>query len=144
MKDHVKILRYLPHRNFNHSANQAKGWESLGVFEVGYYDIGISCALMRGRNDKGNNNYFYFLEMPCVRFKNKQGRWFKSNYMHFSSKEISDKFQNLAFGIILEEFPQLFDEIFLRDRAELAVKKEPQINTPKARNKSKFEKEKLK
>ena len=143
--ENIRILKFDPNRKYTHPANKEKGWESLGSADVGYYGITIACNLIRGKNTTGNCEYFYFLELPCARFiykGAKGGRWVKRNFVNFETNEESLKFQNKAFAKIVEDYPQLFDEVFLEQRKKLKEEKKAQFNSPKARNKSKFEKEK--
>lgn len=115
---------------------ELKGWKVLATVKVIYHEISIHCLLIEGycQEKKGN---FYFLELPCLRFRNGK-RWTKSNLFHFFSKEDSDKFQEIAFGLVLEKNPELFPNVFKEMRE---AQQNLESNKIKARNKSKFAKE---
>lgn len=140
-KESVKVLRFHPDKKFTHPAYKEKGWESIGLFDVAYYGLSVSCNLIRGKNTPQDKEFFYFLELPCARFLFRGQKWVKRNFFNFETKEESDMFQQTAFSSIVFDYPQLFDEVFLEERKKLAEAKQAQFNSPKARNKSKFAKE---
>lgn len=97
-------------------------WKVLAFVNVRYYEIVIHCLLVEGYCDKKKSN-FYFLELPCFRFRNRE-RWSKFNLLNFDNKENSDKFQNIAFGLIIDQHPDLFPEVF----KEMRLSKMNKIN----------------
>jgi hypothetical protein len=133
----VKISRFDVTRKFNHDSYREKGWESLGTVEICYHGLNIKCNLIKGKSKDHLKEAFYFIELPCARFRSR-GKWVKNNFLHFPSQEESNLFQELALRIMGENHPQLFDEKFLEKRKANKQLTESERPLIKARNKSKF------
>lgn len=139
-ENHIKLLSFSEGRKFTHQAYKEKGWKSIGTAEIQYYDITVSCNLIKGRNEDGNREFFYFLELPCARHQIRGGKWVKRNFLNFEETEDNRRFQEYAFGLILEAHPELFDSVFLEERKRVDQSKQEQFKAGKARNVSKFAK----
>ena len=113
-----------------------KGWNVLAKVNVRFYEITVHCLLIEGFCKKKNAN-FYFLELPCMRFRNRN-RHFNINLFNFESKEDSERFQVICFETLFDEYKELFPKVYLDLRA---AQKEYECKPIKARSKSKFAKD---
>lgn len=109
-KEDIFIEKIETEKLFTPFQIQKNGWKVLANVRVRYHEISIHCLLVEGYCEEKQAN-FYFLELPCLRFKNKN-KWSKMNLFNFRNRDHSDLFQNIAFEMILDKKPDIFTNVF--------------------------------
>jgi hypothetical protein len=103
-KDSVNICQ-VSNSSWTTKYEQEKKQKKIARVVVIYHDVEIICHLMSVLTDKNEESYFISLPNYCFNFR---GKMKKSNYVNFSSKDVSNQFQSHVLGLLRQQFPQIF------------------------------------
>lgn len=106
--EEVEIISVKTDKLFTHPHHYDKKWQTIARVWINTNGIEIMCNLIRGI-DKVKETPFYFFELPCFRFKDKDQKWRKVNLVNFKQQDSID-FQNKAFALFIQQRPDLFRE----------------------------------
>lgn len=95
----IYIERVLSKKPATHKWYSEKGFEAVLTADIVYYGVSIRCNLVKGRCKKDATKIFYFFEMPCMLFRQKnRSKWLKINHLNFRDSNLLRNFQDKAFA----------------------------------------------